>query len=362
MRELFILIAHVLTTVAKLARPGGLGAVAAESIALKHQLLIIKRGRRRAPILNPWDRLLLGVCTLLASPRRLSKMAVILNPSTLLRFHHVLVKRKYRLLYSPKKRCRLGSKGPSKELIRAVVELKRRNPRFGCRKIAEQISMAFGIELNKDVVRRILVRNYTPTPGGDGPSWLTFIGHAKDSLWSVDLLRCESILLKSYWIMVVMDVFTRRIVGFGVAPADLDGPAVCRMFNHAIAGQRPPKYLSSDNDPLFRFHRWLANLPVLEVDEVKAIPCAPRSQAFVERLIGTLRREYMDRTLFWNQGGLERKLGTYKIYYNQHRCHAGLAGITQAERSGTAPHPVAQLASYRWRRHCHGLFHTPIAA
>jgi len=125
-------------------------------------------------------------------------MAVILKPSTFLRFHQVLVKRKYRLLYSPKQRCRPGPKGPSKELIRAVVEMKRRNPRFGCRKIAEQISMAFGIELNKDVVRRILVRNYTPTPGGDGPSWLTVIGHAKDSLWSVDLFRCESILLKSF--------------------------------------------------------------------------------------------------------------------------------------------------------------------
>jgi transposase InsO family protein len=108
--------------------------------------------------------------------------------------------------------------------------------------------------------------------------------------------------------MVVMDVFTRRIVGFGVEPADIDGPAVCRMFNHAIARQTPPKYLSSDNDPLFRFRPWLANLRVLEVDEIKAIPCAPRSQAFVERLIGTLRREYLDRTLFWNQGDLERKL------------------------------------------------------
>lgn len=79
MRELFILIAHLLTTAAKLARPGGLGAVAAESVALKHQLLIMKRGRRRAPNLTPWDRLVLGVCTVLASPKRLSKMAVILN-------------------------------------------------------------------------------------------------------------------------------------------------------------------------------------------------------------------------------------------------------------------------------------------
>jgi transposase InsO family protein len=95
------------------------------------------------------------------------------------------------------------------------------------------------------------------------------------SLWSVDLFRCESILLKSYWTMVVMDVFTRRIIGFGIAPANLDGPVVCQMFNRAIAKQRPPRYLSSDHDPLFRFHRWLANLRVLGVDEIKAIPCTP---------------------------------------------------------------------------------------
>src|SRR5271168_1709736 len=158
--------------------------------------------------------------------------------------------------------------------------------------------------------------------------------------------RCESILLKSYWSMVVMDVFTRRIIGFGVAAANLDGPVICRMFNHAIAKQTPPQYLSSDHDPLFRFHRWLANLRVLEVDEVKAIPCTPRSHPFVERLIGTVRREYLDRTLFWNQSDLERKLETYKAYYNQHRCHSGLAGATPAQRSGVPPPPIAKLQSY----------------
>src|ERR1700704_1244554 len=66
--------------------------------------------------------------------------------------------------------------------------MKRRNPRFGCRKIAEQISSAFGIEINKDVVRRILIQHYRPGSSDDGPSWLTVIGHAKDSLWSVGLL------------------------------------------------------------------------------------------------------------------------------------------------------------------------------
>jgi putative transposase len=226
MPNLFILIARLLVTLAKLARPGGLGAVAAESLAVKQQLLIMKRARRRTPNLTSWDRLVLGVCALLVSPKRLSKVAVILKPSTLLRFHHALVKGKYSLLYSPRKRRRAGPKGPSRELIGAIIEMKRRNPRFGCRKIAEQISRAFRVEINKDVVRRILIRHYRPVPGGEGPSWLTVIGHAKDSLWSVDLFRCESILLKSYWIMVVMDVFTRRIIGFGVAVANLDGPVV----------------------------------------------------------------------------------------------------------------------------------------
>jgi putative transposase len=87
------------------------------------------------------------------------------------------------------------------------------------------------------------------------------------------------------------DDFSRRIIGVGVAVANLDGPIICRMFSRAIAKQTPAQYLSSDHDPLFRFHRWLANLRVLEVDEIKAIPCTPRSHAFVERLIGTVRRE-----------------------------------------------------------------------
>jgi transposase InsO family protein len=267
-----------------------------------------------------------------------------------------LVKRKYRLLYTPRRRGHPGPKGPSRELIDAVVEMKRRNPYCGCRKIAEHISSAFGIELDKDVVRRILARHYRPGLDGGGPSWLEAIGHAKDRLWSVDLFRAESILLKSYWILVVMDVYTRRIIGFGVAAAHLDGIKVCRMFNRAIARETLPTYLSSDHDPLFRFHR--ANLYVVEI---KTIPCTPRSRAFVERLIGTIRREYLDRIWFWHGSDLERKLEDYKTFYNDHRCHTGLGGMTPAQRGGAPSTACARLGSYRWRSHCNSLFQTPAA-
>ena len=80
--------------------------------------------------------------------------------------------------------------------------------------------------------------------------------------------------------MVVMDVFTRRIIGFGVERADPCGVSVCRMFNQIIAGKLLPRHLSADHDPLFRFHRWLANLRILEVEVTsrsRSYPCPIRS-------------------------------------------------------------------------------------
>jgi len=124
----------------------------------------------------------LGLTTLFMSPHRIPQLASILKPATLLKFHKALVDRKYRLLFSSyARRGKPGPKGPPPERIAAIVEMKRRNPAFGCLRIAQQISHAFGIEIDKDVVRRILAKHYRPNNSGDnGSSWLTFIGHARD--------------------------------------------------------------------------------------------------------------------------------------------------------------------------------------
>ena len=307
---------------------------------------------------------MLGLTTLFVSPHQIAKLSAILKPATLFQFHKALVDCKYRLLFSSSSiRRKPGPKGPSTELIAAIVEMKRRNPKFGYVRIAQQIAHAFGVEIDKDVVRRVLAQHYRPGDSGtNGPSWLTFIGHVKDSLWSVDLFRCESILLRSHWIMVVMDVFTRRIIGFGVEPAYIDGISVCRMFNHATAGQPPPKHLSTDHDPLFRFHRWLANLRVLQIEEVKSVPYAPVSHPFVERLIGTVRREYLDRMFFWNAVDLTRKLEAFRDYYNASRVHRSLDGTTPPQRTGAKPPAPAAFDQYAWQQHCRGSFQTPIAA
>jgi putative transposase len=85
----------------------------------------------------------LGFWSLFLNPRRIQSAAVIIRPSTFLKFHNILKKRKYRLLYSSGKKAKPGPKGPSVELIQAIVELKQRNPRFGCLRIAQQINKAF---------------------------------------------------------------------------------------------------------------------------------------------------------------------------------------------------------------------------
>jgi transposase InsO family protein len=87
----------------------------------------------------------------------------------------------------------------------------------------------------------ILSVHYSPGSDLAGPSWLTFLGHMKDSLWSCDLFRCESATLRTFWVLVVMDQFTRRIVGFGVQCGNVDGPALGRMFQQAIWRQSLPE-------------------------------------------------------------------------------------------------------------------------
>ncbi len=296
-------------------------------------------------------------------PARLLRSAIVLRPATIIHFHRSLVKRKYRNLFSPKsKRSLPGPKGPSAELIAAIVEMKQRNPRFGYQRIADQIALAFNIPVNKNTVRRVLAKYFRPDPGRGGPSWLTFLSRSKDSLWSVDLFRCESLILNTHWVMVVMDHYSRRIVGFAAHKGIVNGPAVCRMFGRIISKTSPPTYMSSDNDSLFRFHRWKANLRILEIEEIKTVPYVPMSHPFVDRLIGTVRREYLDHVPFWNARDLDGKLSCFQDYYNNDRPHQGIGGDFPEPAIDTTTRNIAFLDSFRWRSCCSGLYQIPIAA
>jgi putative transposase len=157
-----------------------------------------------------------------------------------------------------------------------------------------------------------------------------------------------------------MDQYTRRIIGFGVHARTIDGAALCRMFNRAIRGQRwMPNFLSSDNDPRYRFHQWQTNLRILEVTEIKSVPYVSLSHPFVERLSGTVRREYLDHILFWTTADLENKLLDFRTYFNNHRTHYSPEGRTP---DTSVSRPITNLRSIRWQPHCRALYQTPVAA
>src|ERR1700737_2591014 len=117
MRDVVILFVHLIVTVVRLAGPGGLRSVFAESVLVKHQLRILNRGRKRAPNLRAADRIIAGLCTLFMRPARILRSAIVLKPSTLLHLHNVLMKRKYRMLFSPKRGRRPGPTGAKKDTL-----------------------------------------------------------------------------------------------------------------------------------------------------------------------------------------------------------------------------------------------------
>jgi hypothetical protein len=136
--------------------------------------------------------------------------------------------------------------------------------------------------------------------------------------------------------------------------------------------KRSPKLTLSDRliygllttliHPKRLFPRWQANLRILEIHELKTIPHVPLSHPFVERLIGTVRRDFLDKTFFWNQHDLENKLNEFKKYYNASRAHSSLGSLTPDDSDKQTRNKLLSIKKYGWEGHCKNLFSLPIAA
>ena len=170
------------------------------------------------------------------------------------------------------------------------------------------------------------------------------------TIWSVDFTGQERAALNK------LTMPTRRLVGVGVHCGPVNGADRCRMFNAAMHGRGAPRHLSTDHDPLFETHRWTANLRILEIDAIKTVPHVPRSHPFMERLIGTTRREFLDPVLFWHARDLERTLADFQASDNEVRSH------TPSTFAGGHMVASAELNNVRWISHCRDLVQLPVAA
>ena len=155
MRILFLILEFIVVWI-RLLIPGGARRTAAENIVLRNQFITLTRNQKRAPKLTTLERIIYGVLTGFINPARLALVAIAIKPETLLKLHRALVKRKYRLLFSNKSPKKPGPIGPNQPVINAILEMKSRNPLFGYYRIAMQINIAFGTNIDKDIVRRIL--------------------------------------------------------------------------------------------------------------------------------------------------------------------------------------------------------------
>ena len=168
--KLIALIFSYIILCLRLLSPGGVHAVAAENIVLRQQLITLSRSQKRVSRLTFFEKITFGLLALMISVKRLTKIAIILKSVTLPKFHKAFVNRKCRLMFSNKSTKKPGPTGPDAKLIHLIVDMKKHNPSYGYRRIAMQISNAFGIVINKD------------------------IGHMQDSLLPIDFVLTPFIL------------------------------------------------------------------------------------------------------------------------------------------------------------------------
>ena len=168
MRCFLTILVHIIRAILILISPGGHKRLITENLALRQQLIVTSRKYQRSPDLTVIDRILLGVTAFFISSNRLRRVAIIVKPATILKFHRALVKRKYKTLYGSKGQKKLGRRGFGSKMIDLIIEIKRNNRRNGCPKIAMLASNATGTTISEATVRRIVRKHFKPTPG-EGP-------------------------------------------------------------------------------------------------------------------------------------------------------------------------------------------------
>ncbi|MFK7825185.1 MAG: hypothetical protein AB8G05_13605 [Oligoflexales bacterium] len=142
-------ILNILVLFLRLLKPNGYKKIMAENVALRQQLAVVSRKYKKSPKLNTSDRLIFSILAKFMPRSRLRKIAIIVSPSTILKFHRALVKKKYQILFTARKSKKSGPKGFGQEIIDLVIEIKNKNPSFGCPRIAMMVRNATGTKISE---------------------------------------------------------------------------------------------------------------------------------------------------------------------------------------------------------------------
>jgi putative transposase len=303
-------------------------AIRDENLFLRRQLALFAERNVKAQHADDGTRFALVVLSRLIAWK---DALVIVKPQTLIRWH----RKGFRLFWRWKSKGRGRPRLPA-EIQQLIAQMAERNATWGEERIAAELLLKQGIRVSPRTVRRYMPKGTRPGNRLSSQRWTTFVRNHAKSILATDFMVAVTANFRILYVPVIMEIGTRRIVHFNVT----DHPTAewtLQQFREVIQGKEGPRFLIHDRGSIYSAELDLT-IESMGLKILKTPVRTPTANAYCERLIGTIRREYLDFMIPLNERHLRRLLIEWVVHYNQGRPHSSLGpGIPDA----SADVPVA---------------------
>jgi len=291
-----------------------------ENLALRQQLTVLRRSAPKRLKLTPADRIFWVWLRRVWGDWR--SALLIVKPETVVAWHRM----GFRLFWSWKiRRGKPGRPAVPPEVRDLIRMMSRNNPRWGAPRIHGEL-LQLGIEITEPTVAKYMVRQRKPP----SQTWQTFLQNHVNSLVSVDFFTVPTVRFQILYVFLVLAHDRRRILHFGVT-AHPSAEWTAHQLREAFPWDSAPRYLLRDRDRIFG-QEFVEQVKAMGIKQVLSAPRSPWQRAYVERVIGSIRRECLDHVIVFSEGSLRRTLTAYFTYYHQWRTHLSLGKDTPQPR------------------------------
>jgi transposase InsO family protein len=286
-------------------------ALQTENALLRHQVDILRRRAPKRVQISRADRMIIKLFLRLWP--RSARFISIVHPKTVVRWH----REGFRLYWRWKSRNRSGRPRVSSEIRTLVRKMSSDNPLWGAPRIHGEI-LKLGFKVSQATVSRHMPRR----PPNPDQTWKTFLRNHMDCMAAIDFLVVPTLTFRNLYILVILTHQRRELVHFAVT-ANPTAEWTARQITEAFPWGDPPRYIVRDNDCIYG-HIYCGRLRAMGIHDLPIAPRSPWQNGFVERVIGSLRRECLDHVIVKNEKHLQRVLKSYLVYYNRSRTHLSL--------------------------------------